>query len=196
MNAATAALLDEHATRSGTSDWAYAARLVRDVVTAPVVDPEQLWSEVVASVGETIASRQQRSCLDRMWIDTVVGSTVLLVVPDAYSRDVVELRLRPAIAEALSRALGRRMQVAVTIEEEPQPQPKPVPVRSRAQDRARRETLEQAFQLARELADHFASASTSMSEVRSAGRRPPTGVRRRAAGAGRQAAGSGARRRA
>ncbi|XVU30065.1 hypothetical protein ACQPZJ_24125 [Actinoplanes sp. CA-054009] len=127
VSAATAALLDEQAARAGTSDWACAARLVHDVLAAPVVDPEQLWSEVVTSVDRS-------PHLEQVSIDTIVGNTVLLVAADAFTRDVVESRLRPAIAEALSRRLGRRVQIAVTVEEAPVR-------RSRPQPRTRRDEL-------------------------------------------------------
>ncbi|MFI1993405.1 hypothetical protein [Actinoplanes sp. NPDC020271] len=147
--AATAALLDEHADRAGTTDWAYAARLLHDVVAAPAVDPAQLWTEVLASIGEVVASAQQRAYLERMWIDTIVGSTVLLVAGDAYARDVVELRLRATIAEELSRRLGRRVQVAVTVEEAPMPARRV----HQERDRERRETLERALRKVRDLLD-------------------------------------------
>src|SRR4029453_15376499 len=39
----------------------------------------------------------------------------LLCVPYPFTRDVSESRLRPAIPEALSRRLGRPIQVAVTV---------------------------------------------------------------------------------
>ncbi|MEU4425775.1 hypothetical protein AB0F81_34565 [Actinoplanes sp. NPDC024001] len=156
VSAATGALLAEHADRSGIPDWAYAARLLHDVVSAPAVDPERLWSDVVTSINLMVESARQRACLDDLWIDTIVGSTVLLVAADAYTRDVVELRLRPMIAEALSRRLGRRVQVAVTIEQAPSPvrpaRPQPSsPVRVRSED------LAQALQVARDLLDRLGS---------------------------------------
>ncbi|SNY52709.1 hypothetical protein [Paractinoplanes atraurantiacus] len=142
VSAATAALLDEQAARSGTPDWACAARLVHDVLAAPVVDPEELWSEVVASIGRP-------AHLEQVGIDTIVGNTVLLVAADAFTRDVVETRLRPSIAEALSRRLGRRMQVAVIVEEPPLRAP------------ARRDELARAREAARELLQFLSSRATA-----------------------------------
>jgi hypothetical protein len=152
VSAATAAHLDEHTDRSGTPDWAYAARLLHDVLAAPAVDPDELWSEVVTSIGPMVASAQQRAYLEQVWIDTVVGSTVLLVATDAYTRDVIELRLRPTIAEAMSRHFGRRVQVAVTIDEQPAPvqRARPEPARPGP---VRREDLARALEIARDLLD-------------------------------------------
>src|SRR5262249_36575796 len=45
----------------------------------------------------------------------LVEDTALVSVPDPFIREVIETRMRPAITEALSRRLGRRVQVAVTV---------------------------------------------------------------------------------
>ncbi|WP_433394483.1 chromosomal replication initiator protein DnaA [Micromonospora sp. KLBMP9576] len=60
-------------------------------------------------------SAQQRAYLRLTRLRAIVEDTALLSVPDAFTRDVIESRLRPAITEALTRRLGRPIQVAVTV---------------------------------------------------------------------------------
>ncbi|BCY04913.1 chromosomal replication initiator protein DnaA [Actinoplanes sp. L3-i22] len=74
-----------------------------------------LWQDTLSELSEEIASRQQRAYLRFTRLRAIVEDTALLSVPDAYTRDVIELRLRPAITEALTRRLNRPIQVAVTV---------------------------------------------------------------------------------
>ncbi|WP_436535503.1 hypothetical protein [Actinoplanes sp. HUAS TT8] len=157
LDPSTAATLDAEADRAGTIDWVYATRCLRDLFTAPAVDPEQLWADVVAVIGVDIASAQQRAHLEQVVIDTIVGDTVLLVVPDAYTRDVIELRLRPTIQLALSRHLHRPVQVAVTIGPDDRAgRVQPAPTGRR---RTREDDLRRVRQLVEELAAQFAVAA-------------------------------------
>ncbi|GIE92209.1 chromosomal replication initiator protein DnaA [Actinoplanes regularis] len=82
---------------------------------ADQVDLGMLWQDTLSELSEEIASRQQRAYLRFTRLRAIVEDTALLSVPDAYTRDVIELRLRPAITEALTRRLNRPIQVAVTV---------------------------------------------------------------------------------
>ncbi|GAA4595196.1 chromosomal replication initiator protein [Actinoplanes octamycinicus] len=113
---------------------------------ADQVDLGKLWQDTLSELSEEIASRQQRAYLRFTRLRAIVEDTALLSVPDAYTRDVIELRLRPAITEALTRRLNRPIQVAVTVrppedgtgmpgtvygtpvEPEPAPRPEPQPM--------------------------------------------------------------------
>ncbi|BBH65449.1 chromosomal replication initiator protein DnaA [Actinoplanes sp. OR16] len=66
-------------------------------------------------MSDEIASPQQRAYLQLVRLRAIVEDTALLSVPDAFTRDVIESRMRPAITEALSRRLNRPIQVAVTV---------------------------------------------------------------------------------
>ncbi|MCW6008897.1 chromosomal replication initiator protein DnaA [Micromonospora sp. CPCC 205371] len=66
-------------------------------------------------LADEIVSAQQRAYLRLTRLGAIVEDIALLSVPDAFTRDVIESRLRPAITDALSRRLGRPIQVAVTI---------------------------------------------------------------------------------
>ena len=56
----------------------------------------------------------------RAWVNLtrplgLVEDTALLAAPNEFAKDVLDTRLRPLIADALSRAYGRPIQVAVTV---------------------------------------------------------------------------------
>jgi chromosomal replication initiator protein len=122
---------------------------------ADQVDLADVWKATLEELADEISSPQQRAYLQLTKLRAIVEDTALLAVPDAFTRDVIESRLRPAITEALSRRLNRPIQVAVTVKppedgtglpgtvygtpieagiaEEPQPrhyaQPEPQPMR-------------------------------------------------------------------
>jgi chromosomal replication initiator protein len=95
-----------------------------------VADADELGA-VWAAATDAIVSAQHRAYLRLTRLRAIVDDTALVAVPDAFTRDVIESKLRPAITEALSRRLGRAIQVAVTVrapEEPARPVPPPVPV--------------------------------------------------------------------
>ncbi|WP_428962806.1 chromosomal replication initiator protein DnaA [Micromonospora fluostatini] len=82
---------------------------------AGTTDLAAVWTATTDELADEIISAQQRAYLRLTRLRAIVEDTVLLSVPDAFTRDVIESRLRPAITEALSRRLGRQIQVAVTV---------------------------------------------------------------------------------
>ncbi|TYC25498.1 MULTISPECIES: chromosomal replication initiator protein DnaA [unclassified Micromonospora] len=78
-------------------------------------DLAAVWTAATEELADEIISAQQRAYLRLTRLRAIVEDTALLSVPDAFTRDVIESRLRPAITEALSRRLGRPIQVAVTV---------------------------------------------------------------------------------
>ncbi|MFG1886450.1 chromosomal replication initiator protein DnaA [Micromonospora sp. NPDC049051] len=74
-----------------------------------------MWTAATDELADEIISAQQRAYLRLTRLRAIVEDTALLSVPDAFTRDVIESRLRPAITEALTRRLGRPIQVAVTV---------------------------------------------------------------------------------
>jgi chromosomal replication initiator protein len=90
------------------------------VAVADVDDYGAVW----AAATDEIVSAQHRAYLRLTRLRAIVEDTALVAVPDAFTRDVIESKLRPAITDALSRQLGRTIQVAVTVrapEEPPRP---------------------------------------------------------------------------
>ena len=82
---------------------------------ADQVDLGGVWKATLDELADEISSPQQRAYLQLTKLRAIVEDTALLAVPDAFTRDVIESRLRPAITEALSRRLNRPIQVAVTV---------------------------------------------------------------------------------
>jgi chromosomal replication initiator protein len=79
------------------------------------VDLAAVLRAVTEELTGEIGSAQQRAYLRLTRLRAIVEDTALLSVPDAFTRDVIESRLRPSITDALSRRLGRLIQVAVTV---------------------------------------------------------------------------------
>jgi len=82
---------------------------------AETLDLGAVWLATTEELADEIVSAQQRAYLRLTRLRAIVEDTALLSVPDAFTRDVIESRLRPAITDALSRRLGRPIQVAVTV---------------------------------------------------------------------------------
>ncbi|GIJ59661.1 chromosomal replication initiator protein DnaA [Virgisporangium aurantiacum] len=79
------------------------------------IDLAAVWDAATDELADGIVSAQQRAYLRLTRLRAIVDDTALLSVPDAFTRDQIESRLRPAITDALSRRLGRPIQVAVTV---------------------------------------------------------------------------------
>jgi chromosomal replication initiator protein len=79
------------------------------------VDLAAVWLAAIEDLNEEIPSLQRRAYLRLTSLRALVDDTALLAVPDAYIRDMIESQLRTSITEALSRQLGRPIQVAVTV---------------------------------------------------------------------------------
>ncbi|NJC64467.1 chromosomal replication initiator protein DnaA [Planosporangium flavigriseum] len=78
-------------------------------------DLSTVWASATEELADEIVSPQQRAYLRLTRLRAIVEDIALLSVPDAHTQDVIESRLRPAITQALSRRLGRAIQVAVTV---------------------------------------------------------------------------------
>ncbi|MGY0230359.1 chromosomal replication initiator protein DnaA [Longispora urticae] len=106
------------------------------------VDLAKVWTSATEELSDGLISPQQRAYLRMTRLRALVEDTALISVPDTFTRDAIETKLRPAITDALSRRLGRPIQVAVTVRPpdpvvtdapapqlaQPQPQPTPPPV--------------------------------------------------------------------
>jgi chromosomal replication initiator protein len=86
----------------------------RATVTDPV-DYAAVWTAAMNDLSDDMVSAQKRAYLRLTVLRGIFDDTALLAVPDAFTRDVIESQLRTIITEALSRHLGRSVQVAVTV---------------------------------------------------------------------------------
>ncbi len=78
------------------------------------IDFDAVWNTVTDEVAG-IASPQERAYLPLTRLYAIVQDTGLVSVPNTVVRNVIESRMRQAITDALSRRLGRAVQVAVTV---------------------------------------------------------------------------------
>src|SRR5262245_36884422 len=100
-----------------------------EAVMTDADDLAAVWTAATDEITVGTASAQQRAYLSLTRLRAIVEGTALIAVPDAFTRDIIESRLRPAITEALSRRLGRSIQVAVTVRagEDPDAPTSPAP---------------------------------------------------------------------
>src|SRR5262249_36728270 len=78
-------------------------------LTEPV-DYAAVWSAAIQDLHEVIGSAQKRAYLSLTQLRGIFDDTVILAVPDAYTRDVIESQLHTLITEALGRQFGRQIQ--------------------------------------------------------------------------------------
>lgn len=76
------------------------------------VDVAAVWSELARNVSVGPASAWLRATTAL----TVHGSTLLVAVPNEFTRERIESRLRTAVESELSKLFGRTMSIAVTID--------------------------------------------------------------------------------
>ena len=79
-------------------------------------DLPAVWQRAIGSLAGDALSRQHRAWVDLTRPLGLVGDTALLAAPNEFAKDVLDSRLRPLLAGALSAAYGRDIRVAVTVE--------------------------------------------------------------------------------
>ncbi|MCU1592730.1 MAG: chromosomal replication initiator DnaA, partial [Frankiales bacterium] len=112
----------------------------QDPPPAPAMDLDAVWVRVIAGLAEGAMSPQHRAWVNLTRPLGLVEDTALLAAPNDLVKDVLESRLRPVVAGALSAAYGREIRVAVTVQpaaEAPaSPEPYAAPAAELAPDRA------------------------------------------------------------
>ena len=81
----------------------------------PLPSLEEVWARAVAGLAAGALSPQHRAWIALTRPLGLMEDTALLAAPNEFAKDVLDSRLRPVIAEALSAAYGRDIQVAVTV---------------------------------------------------------------------------------
>lgn len=83
------------------------------------------WAAMTAELGDESLSGQQRGWLAVTQPLGLFEDTVIIAAPHQFAREAFESRLRPMLTEALSRRLGRSVQIAVTVRATDPPAPTP-----------------------------------------------------------------------
>ncbi|MEO6204557.1 MAG: hypothetical protein ABIO67_04135, partial [Mycobacteriales bacterium] len=82
-------------------------------------DLEEVWARAVTGLSDGQLSPQHRAWVGLTRPLGLMEDTVLLAAPNEFAKDVLDSRLRPVIAGALSAAFGREIRVAVTVQPQP-----------------------------------------------------------------------------
>ncbi len=77
---------------------------------------DEVWTRAVAGLPDGALSPQHRAWVGLTRPLGLVEDTALLAAPNEFAKDVLDTRLRPVIAQALSAAYGRDIRVAVTVQ--------------------------------------------------------------------------------
>nr|WP_155349627.1 chromosomal replication initiator protein DnaA [Acrocarpospora pleiomorpha] len=86
------------------------------------VDLNAVWARALATLTEEGVSGQQRAFLQMTTPSGLINDTILLAAPNDFAKEVLEVRLRPLIAHALSQEFGRPVRIAVMVDSTNQPQ--------------------------------------------------------------------------
>jgi chromosomal replication initiator protein len=82
-----------------------------------------VWASAVEGLPESALSAQHRAWVRLTRPLGLVEDTALLAAPNEFAKDVLDSRLRPVLAGALSTAYGRDIRVAVTVQPPADPAP-------------------------------------------------------------------------
>jgi chromosomal replication initiator protein len=95
-------------------------------------DLTDVWARSLEGLAELHVQPSQLAWLKLTRPLGLVENTALIATPNAFVKEQLETRLRPLVTHALSRELGRPIQLAVTVDPSPGglPEPPPVPLGS------------------------------------------------------------------
>ncbi|MFM7147077.1 MAG: chromosomal replication initiator protein DnaA [Actinomycetales bacterium] len=77
---------------------------------------QSVWSAALSTLAEGQLTDSQRGFVNLAQPVGIVDSTALIAVPNDFTRDILETRLQPMLADALSQAMGRDIRLAVTVD--------------------------------------------------------------------------------
>jgi chromosomal replication initiator protein len=83
-------------------------------VTEP--DLARIWQSTVAALGDAGLTAQQRAFLRLAKLVGLIDATALVAVPNEYTKEVLEQRLRAQVIDALGVQLEREVLLAVTVD--------------------------------------------------------------------------------
>ncbi|MCT9934675.1 chromosomal replication initiator protein DnaA [Planotetraspora sp. A-T 1434] len=80
------------------------------------VDLNAVWARALGTLLDEGVSGQQRAFLQMTQPSGLINDTILLAAPNDFAKEVLEVRLRPLIAHALSQEFGRPVRIAVMVD--------------------------------------------------------------------------------
>ena len=88
-------------------------------------DLTDVWARSLEGLAELHVQPSQLAWLKLTRPLGLVENTALIATPNAFVKEQLETRLRPLVTHALSRELGRPIQLAVTVDPSPGGLPEP-----------------------------------------------------------------------
>src|SRR4051794_34259945 len=85
-------------------------------VVEETLDLVAVWQRSVESLADGALSPQNKAWIQLTRPLGLVEDTALLAAPNEFTKELLDTRSRPLIAEALSSQLGRPIRVAVTVQ--------------------------------------------------------------------------------
>jgi chromosomal replication initiator protein len=89
-------------------------------------DLADVWARSLDGLAELHVQPSQLAWLKLTRPMAMVENTVLIATPNEFVKEQLETRLRPLVTQALSRVLGRPIQLAVSVDPSSAPQPEPL----------------------------------------------------------------------
>ena len=86
------------------------------IVADDLSDLADVWNNAITQLDDPSVRPHQRAWLSLTRPIGLLDDTALLAAPNPYAKDYLENNLRPLITSALSEALGREINVAVTVQ--------------------------------------------------------------------------------
>jgi chromosomal replication initiator protein len=119
-------------TTSVVTDQALATRRGEGSASVTDTDLTDVWARSLEGLAELHVQPSQLAWLKLTRPLGLVENTALIATPNAFVKEQLETRLRPLVTHALSRELGRPIQLAVTVDPSPggPPEPPPAPLSS------------------------------------------------------------------
>src|SRR5580693_4044897 len=119
-------------TTSVVADQALATRRGEGSASVTDTDLTDVWARSLEGLAELHVQPSQLAWLKLTRPLGLVENTALIATPNAFVKEQLETRLRPLVTHALSRELGRPIQLAVTVDPSPggPPEPPPAPLSS------------------------------------------------------------------
>ncbi len=81
-----------------------------------MTDLNAIWPDVLSEVADGDVTPHQRAILELTCPVGVVGHTVVVAVPNDFTKDAVETRHRIPLADSIGRRMGQRVQLALTVD--------------------------------------------------------------------------------
>ena len=79
-------------------------------------DSARIWAATLRSLQEAGIPAPQRAFLAQCTLVGVLDSTAIIAVPDEFTKEIVETRVRESLVESLSAQTGTEMRLAVTVD--------------------------------------------------------------------------------